>query len=123
MLFAVDVVQVVDAILEPALANLAVPASLLGRRGRRGDYLRLAELGGEVDLPLSGLWHAVGRRNGYCKKDAEAIMYVGVFASTQTNRRCSAMFQEQPSSGYFERQVKVATLAGFENTSSVPSAG
>lgn len=61
VLLPVDVVQVVDAVLKPALARLAVPPPLLRGRGRRCHHLRLAKFRREVHFPLSGLVGRAGR--------------------------------------------------------------
>lgn len=55
MLPPVDVVEVIDAIFQSALADFAVPTPLLRRSRRRRNDLRLPQLGSQVYLFLSGL--------------------------------------------------------------------
>lgn len=55
MLPPVDVVEVIDAIFQPALADFAVPTSLLRRSRRRRNDLCLPQLGSQVYPFLSSL--------------------------------------------------------------------
>lgn len=55
MLFPVDVIEIVDAVLQPAFAYLAIPPPLLRRGGRRRYHLCLPQLRAQVNFPLPGL--------------------------------------------------------------------